>query len=386
MVFMYNSTMNTTKILKKKKPATEYRSTITDLHEKKMTYFIEYYKNLPNKITEFESKKNKLISLENTFTSEYYELKEELEELEKVIHEMKYQTNMTDYLLNVHPIFVKINNLKDKTTQSDKYENIQGDNIIKFVDFKGTKAAASMMDEYLEAIGECSFKKNVNPNVYLCDFCNIDMIINYTEAICICENCGSCKDYSSYNIPQWSDDVEVIQPYLYRRSNHFADHLKRFQAKESKTIPDSLIQSILLELKKRKITDSSSLKPKLLKEILRKIGHSSYYDNINNIICMLSGKKPPKFSKELEDKLIIMFNMIQEPFEKHKDIAGKRSNFPSYPYIIHKMLQILGMKEQYVLEFLPWFPLLKSRDKLYTLDKIWTGITKELGWPMIKSI
>jgi hypothetical protein len=37
-------------------------------------------------------------------------------------------------------------------------------------------------------------------------------------------------------------------------------------------------------------------------------------------------------------------------------------------------------------EFLPCFPLLKSREKLYMQDKIWQCICEDMGWEFIKSI
>lgn len=381
--------MNTTKTIKKKKVATEYRFTIDELHDKKMKYFEKYYTTLPSKQKKLKEKEKKLESLEK-YNIEYHNLSEEVENLKTEIEKMESQSEMMDYLMNIQPILLKMEDLKNKTIKSDKYDNVSENSILNYVDFKGVKAGASLVEEYLEAIGEKSSSENnksINHNTrYMCDKCNIDMFVQVSNATCICKKCGLCKYYSSEHISQWSDEVEIIQPYLYKRINHFEDHLKRFQAKESKSVPDTLIQSILLELNKRKITEPKHLKPKLIKDILRRIGQANYYDNVNSIICILTGKKAPKFTKELEEKLVVMFNMIQKPFEKHKHKAGNRSNFPSYPYIIHKMLQIIGEKEPYVLKFLPWFPLLKSRDKLYTLDKIWEGITSELGWEFKKSI
>ena len=55
--------------------------------------------------------------------------------------------------------------------------------------------------------------------------------------------------------------------------------------------------------------------------------------------------------------------------------------FVSYSYVIHKFIQLLDMDE-----FLVYFPLLKSREKLYQQDKIWKNICNDLGWEFIDSI
>ena len=108
------------------------------------------------------------------------------------------------------------------------------------------------------------------------------------------------------------------------------------------------------------------------------------YDNVTNIITTICGKKAPKMTKELEEKLKVMFNKIQRPFEKHK-LPG-RTNFLSYSFVLHKMCQLIGEKDPSVLEFLKWFPLLKSREKLFLQDKVWKNICLELKWTYYPSI
>ena len=74
-----------------------------------------------------------------------------------------------------------------------------------------------------------------------------------------------------------------------------------------------------------------------------------------------------------------MFKEIQNPFQKH--CPKHRKNFLSYSYVIHKFIQLLGIDE-----YLIYFPLLKSREKLYQQDKIWKEICNDLDWQYINSI
>jgi hypothetical protein len=103
------------------------------------------------------------------------------------------------------------------------------------------------------------------------------------------------------------------------------------------------------------------------------------YEHIPLIIHKLCGTEPPKMSKELENELIRKFEEIQAPFEKHK--PPERKNFISYNYCIYKFCQELGQDQ--ILEFLP---LLKSREKLHQMDKIYSKICAELGWKFIPSV
>jgi hypothetical protein len=82
---------------------------------------------------------------------------------------------------------------------------------------------------------------------------------------------------------------------------------------------------------------------------------------------------------ELEDTFKSMFMQIQDPFEKH--CPPTRKNFLSYSYVFHKFCQLLELDE-----LLVYFPLLKSREKLFEQDKIWKNICKELRWQFIPSL
>ena len=74
-----------------------------------------------------------------------------------------------------------------------------------------------------------------------------------------------------------------------------------------------------------------------------------------------------------------MFNQIQEPFDKH--CPKNRKNFLSYSYTLHKFFQLLDKNE-----YLIYFPLLKSREKLFEQDEMWKNICKDLNWKFISSV
>lgn len=116
-----------------------------------------------------------------------------------------------------------------------------------------------------------------------------------------------------------------------------------------------------------------------MKGILKKLKLHQYYEHMLHIISQLSGKHPPTLKRETEEEIKQMFKEIQEPFEKYR--PKERTNFLSYSYILHKFFQILKMDE-----FLCYFPLLKSREKLKQHDKLWKLICNDLGWTFFPSI
>lgn len=115
------------------------------------------------------------------------------------------------------------------------------------------------------------------------------------------------------------------------------------------------------------------------KKILKKLKLQQYYEHTTYIISKLSGIPPPTISRDTEEKIRLMFRLIQPPFEKH--CPKDRTNFLSYSYVLHKFFQLLQLDE-----FTKYFPLLKSREKLKVQDSIWKNICEELDWDYFPSI
>ena len=116
-----------------------------------------------------------------------------------------------------------------------------------------------------------------------------------------------------------------------------------------------------------------------IKEILKKLKINKYYEHVLYILNRITGIPNPNLTSELEEKLRNMFKEIQVPFLKHSPLI--RKNFLSYSYVIHKFIQLLEKDE-----YLKYFPLLKSREKLHQQEEIWKKICQDLGWKFIRSI
>lgn len=150
-------------------------------------------------------------------------------------------------------------------------------------------------------------------------------------------------------------------------------------AKESVDVPDDVYNKILAELHKNRMYDVKKLSIMDMKKILKKLGLQQYYEHITYILSKLSGVPPPTISRETEEKIRLMFRQIQVPFEKYR--PKDRTNFLSYSYVLHKFFQLLELDD-----FVKYFPLLKSREKLKQQDRIWKKICGDLGWDYIPSV
>lgn len=240
-----------------------------------------------------------------------------------------------------------------------------------------------LLNKYLNIVDPEMARSNVNEvddNWSECQNCGKDMIFNMNEAYISCPSCGY-QDFVLIDSdkPSYKDPPREISYYAYKRINHFNEWLAQFQAKESTEIPQEIFDGILMELKKERITNMATLKLSKLREILRKLKYNKYYEHIPHILNRLNGQNAPVMSRDNEEKLRHMFREIQPSFQKH--CPSDRSNFLSYSYVLYKFCELLELDD-----FLPSFPLLKNRDKLYMQDKIWQKICSDLKWEFIRTI
>jgi len=213
-----------------------------------------------------------------------------------------------------------------------------------------------------------------------CEICDNEMIMCLNEANLTCSKCGHQEFILvDSDKPSYKDPPREVSYYAYKKINHFNEWLAQFQAKESTEIPNEVYDAILVQLKKEKIIDMSTLKQSKLREILRKMKCSKYYEHIPHIINRLNGQNAPFMSREDEEKLRHMFREIQPSFKKH--CPKGRRNFLSYGYVLYKFCELLEMDE-----YLPCFPLLKNRDKLYLQDKTWQKICCDMQWEYISTV
>jgi len=244
-----------------------------------------------------------------------------------------------------------------------------------------------MLEKYLAVVEPTAIKGGIMPGSGIepgwgsCPACDVEMTFYQNEALLGCPRCG----YEEFILidsekPSYKDPPREITYFAYKKINHFNEWLAQFQAKENTDIPQDVIEAVMRELRKERISDPKKVKKDKIREVLQKLKFAKMYDHVQQIKNRIQQQMTMlTLSKEMEEKLQHMFKEIQPAFIKY--CPANRSNFLSYPYVLYKLCQLLEMDE-----FLPCFQLLKSREKLYQQDQVWQKICQEMRWQFIRSI
>lgn len=371
------------KVLKKIEVSKKKITTLDSKH-KEIVEDINCMKDteLPKLINNKKELTNRLKE-ENITIDEELDIKDQISQIKKTIKIIK-KKEKDYYLTNSKHIFdyfehkKKITDCDNKTTLLDNFFKIQSKE-----ENNSTEKTINNKDNiqtYMRNVDEGFLDiNNFITEFDICNFCNKgEMIAVDYEGIMICNNCSSSIKYLVENEkPSYKEPPKEVCFYAYKRINHFREILAQFQAKETTQIPEEVIENIIHQIKKERI-NINQLTNKRAKEILKKLGHNKYYEHIPFIKDKL-GIKPPIMSSELETTLCNLFMDIQGPYAKY--CPDDRVNFLNYYYTVYKLCELLNQRH-----FLPYFPMLKDREKRIEQDEIWKNICDELGWEYIPTV
>ena len=287
----------------------------------------------------------------------------------------RYQREMSEYMIKCMPYMHQHTDEGENETHTDNIFNVKETVGLKRKD---------IFTEYLRDVEKQNINRPYIKNaIDRCKTCPDSNILSmYDTSDLVCDSCGLVianlvNQELTYREEQ--ETSEKVINYSYKRENHFNEWLSQFQAQEMTCIPEEVIEQLRSELKKMKIKKLEDITHAKIRGLLKKLRLNKYYEHVPYITNILTGIKPPNMPQELEEYLRIMFKDIQKPFDNN--CPTERKNFLSYSYVLYKFCELLGEDE-----YLQYFPLLKSKEKLYQQDVIWKKICDELRWEFIATV
>ena len=196
----------------------------------------------------------------------------------------------------------------------------------------------------------------------LCPMCNEPMSEDE-----MCYECGCFFEKQEFIVTDLYN-YNARPQRAYHRLDHFKEVLGQFQGREGKQIPPEILHQIKYELPVSREATAVEVK-----KARRKLKLTKYMENFYYILFAVTGRQPPYIKREIEDKIVRMFKMIDRTWCSIE--RDSRRSFLNYYYILFKLLELMGQTE-----LLPQVPLLRTRLRLRQHDFIWKKVCDELGW------
>jgi hypothetical protein len=282
---------------------------------------------------------------------------------------------------------------KKKVSSGDNGQNVNVLNSFFKIKAKNEDASTMAGTRYNQSKNTYhAYWKNINQSIFniqdfivpsdVCAYCKTgELIPQDEEGILICNNakCGQFIPYIVDNSkPSNKEPPNEVSYTAYIRLNHFKEILSQFQAKETTQIPDEVISAIRARIKKERITDMSKINYDKMREILRKLGLNKYFEHIQYINSIF-GIKPPIMNEELHETLCVLFIEIQKPWALH--CPANRTNFFNYTYTLYQLCVLLDQ-----VQYLPYIPMMKDREKQLEQDMIWKNVCMDLDWEFFPTV
>jgi len=295
------------------------------------------------------------------------ELREEAGIRQSMVREHEYESTVVTYLRRYHERV----RLKAPIEATRKSESIEA--FVKQTDITGQRRA-SILDEYLVEMNQAP------PKVAMvardeCPKCAVKLLLCSAKSVMSCTQCGYSMAYldATSNTTSFDDMVEYSQ-YSYKRANHMSMWIALCQGKEAHRVPDAILEQVMAELYRQRVTDVHEITQKKVRLILRRLRIRKAYDHVCQITSRISGIPPMRISAATEQRLGVMFLQMQPAFERHA--PKSRTNFLSYSYVLYRCFQIMGLTRM-----LDGISLLRGRDKLELNDSIFKKMCEDLQWP-----
>jgi hypothetical protein len=355
--------------------------TLDEMHQSILTQYRETDRQIPSLVATYNTCKDSIKNVNNI--DEYMDLKDKLRDIHKKIK--KHHQNKKTYMLrNVNDIFTYFEE-KQKISIGT---NVQNTNILNdFFKIKSNDDKFINPNKYVQSKKQLKYWKNINMQdgislknfIYTYDVCehcnNGEMIHQDEEGVLICNN-RNCGHFIPYIVdsskPTNKEPPNEVSYTAYIRLNHFKEILAQFQAKETTYIPPEVLQGIKDRIKKERIDVEKQLTPKMMREILRKLGYNKYFEHIQYINSLI-GIQPPLMSEELTETLCVLFIEIQSPWGLYCPMG--RVNFFNYSYILYQLCVLLDQTQ-----YLPYITLLKNDGKQKLQDETWKKVCRDLDW------
>jgi hypothetical protein len=176
--------------------------------------------------------------------------------------------------------------------------------------------------------------------------------------------------------------TNTSEKFKYTQLVHFKDAIKRFQGKQTVTVPDEVMKLIEDQMRLKSLTKLTLTKGHIFniletEKFIGKIKLANYYGHINLIHFKITEIPCPDIT-HLEGKLLERFESFEEVYIS---MIKNRKHSINVDYKLGRILQLTGVSVSR-----KDFHCLRTRDKQDEHDVVWKHICKKNSWPILQFI
>jgi len=242
----------------------------------------------------------------------------------------------------------------------------------------------------------------------VCDLCgDINVTEIYADGNFVCQACGyvsSMPVYVDCKILHDGTIATVLMHSSYKRIHYCNERIHQWLCRDHWMLPPSeltLLRHMLMQQANTPLAISNGdpgnaetamvvatpmappthvssgglpfISKNKIRIALRAIGKPHLVERWVTILCQLSKTGPPCPDSYMVQTMRELFCYIEIAFNIHK--PHDRKSMIHYNFVFVRILQFLGQTQYY-----RFFPLLKSRAKVRSIDAVWHKIADCLGW------
>ena len=222
------------------KPKRLYKSnknitTLETEHKKKEDHFMNEKKSLSKKKLELNKLKEDLNKLNNKSATNYtdkdikmkaiikdkiYDIEKKISKIENSVDEMNYYSKTFDILLDYYDYDDNNNEKNEKSKMADSIMDFFSKTSKQKINHINNKAI--LLDNYKSLVDDTYMSKQKSHIfVKYCNKCKIEKILNQSEGIYECINCGETElVIVDSDRPNYKDPIPDNSAYAYKRINH----------------------------------------------------------------------------------------------------------------------------------------------------------------------
>jgi hypothetical protein len=225
-----------------------------------------------------------------------------------------------------------------------------------------------------------TINKNISYTYYdICSNCSNSMKIIPNLSKLICSNCGVTEDLCGTVFEDeqfYYQEGQRTKHGSYDPSKHCRFWVDRIQARETKEIPQKIIDDIK-NIIKNNIKNVEDITCKVIRKFLRQIDNSSYNEHIPLIRKIITGITPPQLTDRELQLINIYFDKVIKIYDEIK--PANKTNCFYHPYFIYKIIEhILKDSSPKRMHGILCCIHLQSRETLIKNDKIWKDICDKI--------